>query len=93
MKHAIAWLLGLAGGATGGVVGSMPAQAQDGLTCAIDLAIRDGMAEIQGIVVSQAGGKGTYQLIVMKAGRAGASNVSQGGRSHSNQAHGQALGL
>lgn len=80
MRQAIAHFLGLAGSTVGSVSGLAAAQPQDQLTCAVDLSIRNDVAEFRGAVTSRDGGKGRYQLVIAKVGRSGTSNMVQSGQ-------------
>lgn len=78
MRRGIASFLGLAGGTV--VAGVATAHAQEETICAVDLSIRNDVAEFRGIATSRIGGQGTYRLVVAKVGRAGTSNIVQSGQ-------------
>lgn len=80
MRRPIVRFLGLAGGTVGSVAGMATARAQDELTCAVNLSIKNEVAEFRGFATSKAGGQGRYRLVVSKVGRAGTSNMVQSGQ-------------
>ncbi|MGC5779360.1 curli-like amyloid fiber formation chaperone CsgH [Methylobacterium sp. NFXW15] len=73
----LARLVGVVLGASPGAASALP---QDDISCAIDLSLTDGHAQIRGVAMGKAGSQATYRLVVRKSGDTGTSNLSQGGQ-------------